>query len=286
MPPGRRDHEHLVAAHDDAAVRGLELSRHSSARASGSCTVSLPRPCEITPARSSTARNRDADSREEPASCATSAWVTVSGTSLRPRPGLLDELAEHGRHAALDGLEGLAGEPLVGRPQAPRERDRERDRQLRALRHQTAHVGAEDRQHLERLDRLDRGRAALVVEHRQLAEDVAGAERGERERAAVRVLADGAGVAGADDVARVRGVALAEDDLAGREPRAGARPPRSARGPRAARSAKHGHARQQLDTVLCARGHPTRITTLRRVSSLGRRASSGRARARARGAAA
>ena len=55
------------------------------------------------------------------------------------------------------------------------------------------------------VERLDRRRAALVVEHRQLAEDVAGAEVRERDRAAVGVLADRPRVAAAHDVA---GVAL------------------------------------------------------------------------------
>ncbi len=72
----------------------------------------------------------------------------------------------------------------------------------------------EDRERLEVVDRLDGGRAPLVVEHRQLAEDLAGAERGERDLAAVGVLADRPRVAAADDVARVGGVALAEDRLA------------------------------------------------------------------------
>ena len=46
---------------------------------------------------------------------------------------------------------------------------------------------------LGRLERLDGGRAQLVLEHRELAEDIAGAERRERDRAPVAVLAHGAG---------------------------------------------------------------------------------------------
>ena len=114
-----------------------------------------------------------------------------------------DELREHGRDAALHGLERLARVALVGRPQAPAERDHELDRDLGVARQQRAHVDARDAEHVERVDRLDGGRAALVVEHRQLAEDVARAERGEGDLAAVGVLADGAGVAGAHDVAGV-----------------------------------------------------------------------------------
>ena len=72
-------------------------------------------------------------------------------------------------------------------------------------------------EHLEVVGRLDGRRAPLVVEHRELAEDVAGAERGQRDLAPVRVLADRARVAGVHDVAGVRVVALAEYDLAARE---------------------------------------------------------------------
>ena len=89
---------------------------------------------------------------------------------------LVDELAEHLGDAALDGLEGLAGEPLVGLAQPAAERDDELDRDVGVLAHQRAHVVAEDRDRLELVERLDGRRAALVVEHRQLAEDVAGAE--------------------------------------------------------------------------------------------------------------
>src|SRR5205085_1516547 len=56
-------------------------------------------------------------------------------------------------------------------------------------------------------------RTVLVLEHRQLAEDVARTEVRERDRATVGMLADGARVAGAHDVAGVALVALAEDDL-------------------------------------------------------------------------
>ena len=79
------------------------------------------------------------------------------------------------------------------------------------------------------VERLDRGRAQLVVEHRQLAEDVARAEVRQRDHAPVGMLADRARVAGAHDVARVAGVALAEDHVMPGEGRA-APPPR----PRAA----------------------------------------------------
>ena len=55
--------------------------------------------------------------------------------------------------------------------------------------------GPSTRHHAHRLDRLDGGRAQLVLEHGQLAEDVAGAERGQRDRAPVAVGAYRARVA-------------------------------------------------------------------------------------------
>ena len=46
-----------------------------------SLIFSRPRPCSMIPARSSAAKARLADSREEPASCASSAWVARTTTS-------------------------------------------------------------------------------------------------------------------------------------------------------------------------------------------------------------
>ncbi len=126
---------------------------------------------------------------------------------------LLDELAEHDRDAALHGLEGLAGEPLVHLAQPPAERDHEARGDLRVFAHQAAHVGAEHADDARRLDRLDRRRAPLVLEHRELAEDVARAERRERDRAPVAVRAHRARVPLAHDVAGVARVALAEHRL-------------------------------------------------------------------------
>ena len=131
---------------------------------------------------------------------------------------LRDELAQHHRHAALHRLEGLAREALVGLAQAPAQRDDQAHRDLRVFGHQPAHVGPEHGHHADRLDRLDGGRAQLVLEHRQLAEDVARAEGRERDRAPVAVLVDGARMALAHDVAGVAGVALAEHHLARLEP--------------------------------------------------------------------
>ena len=50
-----------------------------------------------------------------------------------------------------------------------------------ALPQQPAHVAAENRDRLRGLDSLDGRGAALVVEHRQLAEDLSRAEGGERD---------------------------------------------------------------------------------------------------------
>ena len=84
--------------------------------------------------------------------------------------------------------------------------------------HQPAHVRAEDR------ERLDASIVSTVAERRSSSNIASspkmspGPEGGERDLAAVGVLAHRAGVAGADDVARVGLVALAEDDLARAEP--------------------------------------------------------------------
>ena len=64
------------------------------------------------------------------------------------------------------------------------------------------------------LDRLGRGRARLAAEHRQLAEQHARAQLGERDHAPVLVLAREHHGARAQQVAGVAHVALAEDHLA------------------------------------------------------------------------
>ena len=128
------------------------------------------------------------------------------------------------------------------------------DGELRAAQHQPAHVRPEDREHVECVDRLDRRRAALVVEHRQLAEDVARAERRQRDLAAVGVLADRSGMAGADEVARVRLVAFAEDHLArGEAPRVADLGHQLEVRRRQRREDRH--LAEQLDRFLCARRH-------------------------------
>ncbi len=161
---------------------------------------------------------------------------------------LLDELAEHHRDAALHGLEGLAREALVGLAQAPTEGDHQARGDFGVLAHQPAHVGPEHAHDARRLDRFDRGRAELVLEHRELAEDVAGPERGERDRAPVAVAAHGARVAGAHDVAGVAGVALAEHRLARLEARGTATSAIRCEVVGLERR-EHGHPPEQLDHV-------------------------------------
>ena len=131
---------------------------------------------------------------------ARSAWVAVIWTSrgagaLGAAPARRAARARRRRGSARSGTTGARGarSRCAGAARA-------RSASLTAISecsaHQPAHVVAEDREHLEVVDRLDGGRAPLVVEHRQLAEDVARPERGERDLAPVGVLADRARVAG------------------------------------------------------------------------------------------
>ena len=84
-----------------------------------------------------------------------------------------------------------------------------------------------------------------------------GPERGERDLAAVGVLAHGARVAGADDVARVGVVVLAEDDLSAAEaPRHG--DVRHAHQVLGAQGLEDRYAAEQSRRLLCARGHVPR----------------------------
>src|SRR5262249_37181344 len=122
------------------------------------------------------------------------------------------------------------------------------------LAEQPPHVAAEDRDHLGPLDRLHRRRAALVIEHRQLAEDVAQTELRERDRAAVLVLADRAHMPRAHAVAGVALIALAEHDLAGIElPRH--RDLSHTRELLLGERREHRHPFEQGDRVLARRGH-------------------------------
>ena len=84
-----------------------------------------------------------------------------------------------------------------------------------------------------------------------------GPERGERDLAPVAVLAHRARVAGADDVARVGVVPLAEDDLAAAEaPRHG--DVRDAHQVLGAQGLEDRYAAEQRRRLLCARGHVPR----------------------------
>ena len=95
-----------------------------------------------------------------------------------------------------------------------------------------------------------------------LTEYVAGTEPCERDRAAVRVLADGARMARPDRVAGVARVAFAEDDLARTEATA----PGHLGDLRKILLRERGEERdptEQLDRVLAAYGHASRCTTHR-----------------------
>src|SRR5205807_5400072 len=118
---------------------------------------------------------------------------------------------------ALHGLEGLTREAFVGLAKAPSQRDHEARGDLGVLAEQPAHVWTEHAHDARRLDRFNRGRAALVLEQRQLAEDVASAEARERERAPVAVRADRAHASLAHHVTGAAGIALAKHHLASRE---------------------------------------------------------------------
>ncbi len=188
--------------------------------AEGSWTTIRPRLVVSTPARCSVARNRLAASREVPASWARSAWVERTTTSAVGSPGPddparvpgLDQLHQDAGDPARDLLERLPRDPRVGLPEPLRQRSEQLHGDLRMLVQQALEVAGEDRHGPHVVDRLDRRRANLAVEHRKLAEDLARAEVRERDRAAVGVLADDPRRAGAQDVAGVAWVSLAQDD--------------------------------------------------------------------------
>ena len=172
----------------------------------------------IIPARSSTARKRLADSREEPASCARSAWVAVITTSPSPAPSVRAPPATSSASTAATRLCTVWNDWRASRSLVSRSRRPSAAISFTAMsgcsRSSRRMSRAEDRDRLRLLDRLDRRRAPLVVEHRQLAEDVTRAEVGECDRATVGMLADRRVPSRAHDVARVALVALAEHDLA------------------------------------------------------------------------
>jgi hypothetical protein len=101
---------------------------------------------------------------------------------------------------------------------------------------------------------LGAGRALVAVEHRQLAEDLAGTEGGEGDRTAVGVFAGDAEAAVLDDVAGVGIVALVEDPGPGREgPRHG--DVREALQLPLLQVGEERHAPQQLDRALICLRH-------------------------------
>ncbi len=107
-------------------------------------------------------------------------------------------------------------------------------------------VDRRQRQQLAIGKRLGAGRAEVAVEHRQLAEDLARAERGEGDRAPVGVLAGNPEAALADDVAGVGAISLVEDPRPGRE-RARHRDPREPLQLPFLEVGEERHAAQQLN---------------------------------------
>src|SRR4051795_934664 len=176
--------------------------------------------------------------------------------------GGLGELREHARDPALHGLEGLPCEALVRLAQAAGQGDDELVGDVRVAAEQASHVAAEDRDGLELVRGLDGGRAALVVEHRELTEDVAGAEAREGQGAPVGVLAHHARVTRADDVAGVALVPLAEDDLVGLEA-AGNGDGGDVAQVLGFEGLEHGDLREQADDVLPGDGHSPGYTVAR-----------------------
>ena len=175
--------------------------------------------------------------------------IVTSPPLAAARRLLGDELREDAGDAAGHGLEGLARDPLVGGAQAPHQGGDQLHGDLGVAGEQRPHLAGGQGQQLAVDERFDAGRADLAVEHRQLAEDVAGAERGEGDRAPVGVLAGDAEAARADDVAGVGVVALVEDPRRGGEG-ARHRDPREALELLLLEVGEERHAAQQLDRAL------------------------------------
>ena len=159
-----------------------------------------------------------------PASWARSAWVerttTSAGSPVRAGRGRRDPVSTSSASTPATRLETFwkdcrAMRALASRSFSPRRRQ-QLHRDLGVLVQQPLQVARQDRDRAHVVDRLDGGGADLAAEHRQLAEDLARAQVGERDRAPVRVLAGDARLAPLEHVARVAGVALAQDDRARR----------------------------------------------------------------------
>jgi hypothetical protein len=95
--------------------------------------------------------------------------------------------------------------------------------------------------------------------------NIAGAEVGERDRAAVRVAADRPRLAGSHDVAGVALVALAEDDLAALEA-PGDRDLRDANQVVLGKRREHRNAAEERNCVLAGGRHCVTNTTARAVA--------------------
>ena len=111
-------------------------------------------------------------------------------------------------------LEGLAGDALVGLAQALGERGQQLQRHVRVTTEQPAHVAGQQR------DARVSSAASTVAERRSVSNIASSPKRsppaqlGQRDRAAVAVVAQHPHAALLDHVAGVAGVALAEEHLA------------------------------------------------------------------------
>ena len=129
--------------------------------------------------------------------------------------GALGQLEQALRGAAGDVEEHAVGERLVHRPQSLREQSGDAPQQIGLLAEQVEHGLERDRQHGRRLERTRHRRARPLVEHRHLAEQIAGLHQRHHGLAVVDRVGDRDGEPAADhDVERVGGVALAEQDVA------------------------------------------------------------------------
>src|SRR5262245_18375993 len=127
------------------------------------------------------------------------------------RQGLGEQRA---RHAAGDGLERLLEQALVGAADALGKAGEQVQRQLGVAANQALHVAREQRDGARGLDDLRGGRALLSAEHRELAEQLAGAQLRQRDHAPIRMLACEHDGTRAEQIAGVADVALPEDHLA------------------------------------------------------------------------
>ena len=117
-------------------------------------------------------------------------------------------------HPPRDRLKRLLEQPLVGSAHPLGERSQQLQREVGMASDQALHVAGEQGNGARGLDRLRRRRTRLSPEHGQLAKQGSGPQLGQRDHPTVLMLARENHRAGANEVAGVTGIALAEDDLA------------------------------------------------------------------------